>query len=56
MNPGDLIWQTVTGVIVDIQRLALDALNPGFGALRWLSGLPRQPFAPDQVFVTIEVR
>lgn len=55
MNRGDLLWQTVTAPIVDVQRLALDPLNPGFGTLRWLSGLPRQSFAPDQVFVTVEV-
>ena len=55
MNPSDLLWQTVTGSIVDIQRLSLDPLAAGFGAMRWLSGMPRQSFAPDQVFVTVEI-
>lgn len=55
MNPSDLLWQTVTGSIVDIQRLSLDPLTPGFGTMHWLSGLPRQSFAPDQVFVTVEI-
>ena len=55
MNPSDLLWQTVTGAIVDIQRLSLDPLAPGFGTMHWLSGLPRQSFAPDQVFVTVEI-
>ncbi len=55
MNLSDLLWQTVTGSIVDIQRLSLDPLAPGFGNMHWLSGLPRQSFAPDQVYVTVEV-
>ena len=55
-DAGDLLWAPVQGTIVDIQRLVLDAANPTFGALRWLHGLPRQSFAPDQVFVTVEVR
>ena len=55
MNLSDLLWQTVTGSIVDIQRLSLDPLAPGFGTMHWLSGLPRQSFAPDQVYVTVEV-
>lgn len=55
MNRSDLLWQTVTGSIVDIQRLSLDPLVPGFGAMHWLSGLPRQSFAPDQVYVTVEI-
>lgn len=55
MNPSDLLWQTVTGSIVDIQRLSLDPLTPGFGTMHWLSGLPRQSFAPDQVYVTVEL-
>ena len=55
-DAGDLLWSPVQGTIVDIQRLVLDATNPNFGMLRWLQGLPRQSFAPDQVFVTVEVR
>lgn len=55
-DPGDLLWQPVEGAIVDIQRLNLDTLSPAFGNLRWLNGLPRQSFAPDQVFVTVECR
>ncbi len=55
MNRSDLLWQTVTGSIVDIQRLSLDPMAAGFGTMHWLSGLPRQSFAPDQVFVTVEI-
>lgn len=55
MNLSDLLWQTVTGSIVDIQRLSLDPLAPGFGTTTGLSGLPCQSFAPDQVYVTVEV-
>lgn len=55
-SSSDLLWQPVQGTIVDIQRLNLNPAHPGFGTLRWLHGLPRQPFAPDQVFITIEVR
>ena len=55
LAPGaDQLWQPVQGSIVDIQRLVLDPLHPSFGALRWLHGLPKQPFAPDQVFVTVD--
>ncbi len=53
LDVGDLLWQPVQGSIVDIQRLVLDPTHPSFGALRWLHGLPRQSFAPDQVFVTV---
>ena len=53
-NRSDLLWQPVQGSIVDIQRLALDPARPDFGSLHWLHGLPQQPFAPDQVFVTIK--
>jgi hypothetical protein len=55
-DAGDLLWSPVQGTIVDIQRLVLDASNPTFGTLRWLHGLPRQSFAPDQVFVTLDVK
>lgn len=55
-DAGDLLWSPVQGTIVDIQRLVLDAAHPNFGMLRWLHGLPRQSFAPDQVFVTVEAR
>ncbi|MEZ4770650.1 MAG: hypothetical protein R2844_19785 [Caldilineales bacterium] len=55
MNLSDSFWQTITGSIVDIQRLSLDPLGAGFGNMHWLSGLPRQSFAPDQVYVTVEV-
>ena len=55
-DTGDLLWAPVQGTIVDIQRLVLDGASSTFGALRWLHGLPRQSFAPDQVFVTVEVR
>jgi hypothetical protein len=55
-DAGDLLWSPVQGTIVDIQRLMLDATQPTFGTLRWLHGLPRQSFAPDQVFVTIDIR
>lgn len=54
LDAGDLLWQPVQGSIVDIQRLVLDPVHPSFGALRWLHGLPRQSFAPDQVFVTVD--
>jgi hypothetical protein len=54
LDIGDLLWQPVQGSIVDIQRLVLDPLHPSFGVLRWLHGLPRQSFAPDQVFVTVD--
>lgn len=52
---GDLLWEPVTGTIVDIQRLYMEPLNPAFGTLHWFHGLPGQSFAPDQVFATIEV-
>lgn len=55
-DAGDLLWSPVQGTIVDIQRLMLDASYPTFGTLRWLHGLPRQSFAPDQVFLTLELR
>ena len=55
-DTGDLLWAPVQGTIVDIQRLVLDGASSTFGALRWLHGLPRQSFVPDQVFVTVEVR
>ncbi len=54
LDVGDLLWQPVQGAIVDIQRLVLDPLHPSFGGLRWLHGLPRQSFAPDQVFITVD--
>jgi hypothetical protein len=54
LDVGDLLWQPVQGTIVDIQRLVLDPTHPSFGTLRWLHGLPRQSFAPDQVFVTVD--
>jgi hypothetical protein len=53
LDVGDLLWQPVQGTIVDIQRLVLDPTHPSFGTLRWLHGLPRQSFAPDQVFITV---
>lgn len=55
-DAGDLLWAPAQGTIVDIERLALDPTHPSFGTLRRLHGLPRQSYAPDQVFVTIEVR
>jgi len=55
LDPGDLLWQPVSGTIVDIQRLGLHPLHPAFGSLRWLQGLPSQSFAPDQVYVTMEI-
>jgi len=55
-DPGDLLWQPVQGTIVDIQRLDLTPSHASFGALHWFSGLPRQSFLPDQVYVTVEVR
>jgi hypothetical protein len=54
LDVGDLLWQPVQGAIVDIQRLVLDPTHPSFGTLRWLHGLPRQSFAPDQVFITVD--
>jgi hypothetical protein len=54
-DPTDLLWQPVRGTIVDIQRLSLSPTSQTFGTLRWFHGLPRQTFAPDQVFVTVEV-
>jgi hypothetical protein len=54
LDVGDLLWQPVQGSIVDIQRLVLDPAHPAFGTLRWLHGLPRQSFVPDQVFVTVD--
>ena len=54
-DTGDLLWAPVQGTIVDIQRLVLDGASSTFGALRWLHGLPRHSFAPDQVFLTMEL-
>jgi hypothetical protein len=51
-----LAWQPVEGAIVDIQRLSLSPFDPAFGALRWLHGLPARSFAPDLVYVTIDVK
>lgn len=56
LDHGALLWQPVDGTIVDIQRLCLSPFDPGFGALRWLHGLPSRSFAPDVVYVTIDVR
>jgi len=53
-GPDDLLWQPVQGNITAIHRLMLQPAHPDFGALRWLHGLPAQPFAPDQVFVTMK--
>lgn len=54
-DTGDLLWAPVQGTIVDIQRLILDGASSTFGALRWLHGLPRHSFVPDQVFLTMEL-
>lgn len=54
-DPGDLLWQPVQGTIVDIQQLSLSPGNPGFGTLRWLHGLAGRSYAPDLVYVTVEV-
>lgn len=55
VDASDLLWQPVQGAIVDIQLLQLNPAQPDFGTLRWLHGLPRHSFAPDQVFITIKV-
>lgn len=57
LDRGALLWQPVDGTIVEIQRLSLSPFDPMFGALRWLQGLPpARSFAPDLVFVTVDVR
>lgn len=56
LDPGDLLWQTSEGTIVDVQRLCLSPLDPGFGTLRWLHGLAANSFAPDLIFVTLDLR
>lgn len=56
LDPGDLLWQPSEGTIVDVQRLCLSPLDPNFGTLRWLHGLPANSFVPDLVFVTLDVR
>lgn len=55
IDPGAALWQPVEGTIVDVQRLCLAPTDPAFGTLRWLHGLPRRSYAPDQVFVTVDV-
>lgn len=56
LDHGALLWQPVEGAIVDIQRLSLSPFDPAFGALRWLHGLPARSFAPDVMYVTIDVK
>lgn len=57
LDRGALLWQPVDGAIVEIQRLSLSPYDPAFGTLRWLQGLPpARSFAPDLVFVTVDVR
>lgn len=56
LDRGALLWRPVEGAIVDIQRLSLSPFDPAFGTLRWLHGLPARSFAPDVVYVTIDVR
>ncbi|MEA3335124.1 MAG: hypothetical protein U9R25_04390 [Chloroflexota bacterium] len=55
LEPGTLLWKPTSGTIVDIQRLYLNPVSPAFGTLRWFHGLPPQSFAPDLVFVTMEI-
>lgn len=54
IDPGTALWQPVEGTIIDIQRLCLTPTDPAFGTLRWLHGLPRRSYAPDQVFITVD--
>lgn len=56
LDPGDLLWQTSEGTIVDVQRLCLSPLDPSFGTLRWLHGLAANSFAPDLVIITLDLR